>query len=386
MPTVQQGPRNFAHYIMRPTGPQQFYTMGFTPGQNTPIPKSIPLNQPLGFIHIQWAGRIVIGVANYTSVSPESLLNILMNFKLTGTHVTLSNITPFNTTGANLFKYAKIWNIRGNSVWINGVRISDDQMSQGIPIATFGNTGTYDVRVHWTIPVFPMGIPDQQAILYLYNAAAWNQTLQMSLQQGDLSSFGTPGGTTTVTFSSFGSGAGSPVWNILTSYVSLGSELSGKIAQAVKVLNDIPISSVLQSAATQIQLAQLQLQKTTAVIIKTGTTQAATGGNIFATLSDFIMENTVIKVNNNAIRNLLVNDITKEFYGYRQQTNQPIGYLGILFDDGFPASNAWTAFHGENPKLAGSTFAAFANIVGAAGGNGGNVLQEYILGTPATKT
>jgi hypothetical protein len=374
------GKGSWLNYIMRTTGPQQFYSFPFTANNNFQVPKNIPLNQPLAYIHIQWAGRIVIGTANYTSVSPESLLNILMNFKLQGTHSTLGNLTMFNMSGANLFKMQKLYAIRGNSVYINGVRVSDDQMSVGLPATTFGNTGTYDVLVNWTVPVFPLGVADSQALLYLYNALAWNQTLQVTILQGDSTSFGTAAGGTTITFTAYGSNSGTPVWNLLTTYVSLGN-FQNCIAQAVKVVNDNTISAVLQSAATQIRLALLQNQKTTAVIVKTGQTQSATGGNIFTTLSDTIMENTVVKLNNNPIRNLLVNSITKEFYGFRMNTTQPQGYLGIFFDDGQPNPSAYTAIQGQNFP-GGAQFEVDANIVGPNAANGGDVIQEYIVGTP----
>ena len=368
------------NYIMRTTGPQQFYSFPFVTNNNFNVPKNIPLNQPLAYIHMQWAGRIVIGTANYTSVSPESLLNIIASFKLNGTHVSLGNQTPFNLSGANLFKIQKLFNIRGNSVYIGGVRLSDDVLSSGIPTTTFGNTGTYDVQVNWTIPVFPLGLNDAQALLYTYNAQAWGQTLQLTIQTGDLTSFGVPAGGTTVAFTAYGLGTGSPVINLLLTYISLGI-YQNSVAQAVKILNDIAINSVLQSNASTTRLALLQNQKTTAVIQKTGTLQASTSGTVYATLSDFLVEQTIIRLNNNPIRNLLVNTISKEFYGFRMNTVQPQGYLGIFFDDGNPTPNAWTAIQGQNFP-GGAQFDVAANVIAANAANTGDIIQEYIVGTP----
>ena len=377
-------PSKWARYVLRTTGPQQFYSFAFAANQNFNVPKNIPLNQPLAYIHLQWAGRIVIGAHNYDSVYPESLLNLLQNFKLNGTHSTLGNITPFNMSGANLFKIQVLANIRGNSIYINGVRLSDSTLSSGIPIATFGNTGTYDVIINWTIPVFPLGLPDGQAFLYLYNASAWNQTLQITIQSGDaLNCFGVPDATpTTVVLTAYGAGTGTPQWNILTTYASLGP-YANSVAQAVKVLNDIAINSVLQSGATGIRLALLQNQKTTFVALKTGTNANVSGvpANVYATLSDFICEMTQVRVNNNPIRNMLINLVTKEFYGFRMNTIQPTGYLGIFFDDGNPTTNAWTAIQGQNFP-GGAQFEVDSNVVGAAATNQGDVIQEYIIGEP----
>jgi hypothetical protein len=382
MAAVKGAGNRWLNYIMRTTGPQQFYSFPFVTNQNFNVPKNIPLNQPLAYIHMQWVGRIVIGTANYTSVSPESLLNIIANFKLNGTHASLGNQTPFNISGASLFKIQKLFNIRGNSVYIGDVRLTDDVLSAGIPTTTFGNTGTYDVIINWTIPVFPLGLGDAQALLYTYNAAAWNQTLQLTIQTGDLTSFGVPAGGTTVAFSQYGSGSGSPTVNLLLTYISLGP-LQNSVAQAVKVLNDIAINSVLTANASVVRLALLQNQKTTAVLQKTGTSQTSTSGIVYATLSDSICEQTILRVNNNPIRNLLLNSVTKEFYGFRMNTVQPQGYLGIFFDDGNPAPNAWTAIQGQNFP-GGAQFDIAANVIGAAGGNIGDIIQEYIVGTPVS--
>ena len=372
--------KSWLSYIMRTTGPQQFFSYPHVDNQNFNVPKNIPLNQPLAYLHMQWSGRIVIGVANYTSVSPESLLNVIANFKLNGTHSALGNQTPFNLSGANLFKIQKLFNIRGNSIYVNGVRLSDDVLSNGIPTTTFGNVGTYDVQVNWTIPVFPLGLNDQQAILYSYNAAAWGQTLQLTIQSGDKTSFGVPAGGTIVTFSAFGTGAGSPTINLLTTYISLGG-FQNSVAQAVKVLNDISIGAVLTAAATTTRLALLQNQKTTAIVQKTGTSQASTVGTVYATLSDSIVEQTIVRLNNNPLRNLLLNSVSKEFYGFRMNTVQPLGYLGVFFDDGNPTPNSWTALQGQNFP-GGAQFDVAANVVGAAATNIGDIIQEYIIGTP----
>lgn len=373
--------RDIRRYTGRMTGPQQFDNFAFAANFQRVVPKPVPMAQPLAAFQFEFKGRIVIGVANYTSVYPESLLNLFQNIKWTGTHATLSNQTPWNGPGPTLFKLMKLCGVKGNDLYINNVRLTDDVLSNGIPTATFGNTGTYDVDLIMTVPVFPFGIDDSQAMLYFYNEQAWGSTINMTVQMADgLTCFGVPG-TATTTFSGFGTGAGAAQVNINVVYGSLGP-LAGRIGQAVCVRNDQPITSVLQTNSATLRLALLQNQRTTFVIAKTGT--AGAGAGQFATLSDTILEQTIIRKNNTQLRNLFNNSTTKAFYGWRMQTVQPVGYLGEFFDDAYSALNTFAAYEGDNPAVLpqGAQFDIASQVVGATGNNIGEVVQEYIIGHP----
>ena len=373
--------KDLHRFTGRLSGPQQFFSVPFVTGAQNVVPKNIPLDSPVESIQFEWAGRIVIGTANFISVSPESVLNLIPLLKVQGTHDVLNQQTLWNSSAAILFKLAKLFNPRGSSLYINGVRITDDVMSAGIPTTTFGNTGTYDVQFFVTLPAAPFFVNDSQAALYYLNENAWGQTLQINYAFGDATSLGVPG-TAVTTFTAFGSGAGSPVMNITVNYAYLGP-FSSKIGQAVCIRNDIAINSVLQNNSSQIRLALLQPQKTTCVVAKTGTLQAGTG-NPYATLSDTILEQTQLRKNNAPIRNLIFNAVTKENYGRRMATVQPLGYLGIFFDDGYPTPNAWAALE-ANKWTGGAQFDIASLIVGAAGANQGDIIQEYILGDPVVQ-
>jgi hypothetical protein len=165
-------------------------------------------------------------------------------------------------------------------------------------------------------------------------------------------------------------------------YASLGP-LANSINQAVAVRNVYTINSVLQSNGNMVRLQLLQNQRTLSVVQKTGTLLAGTsaGVSVFGTLSDTITEQTILRVNNNPIRNLQFNDVTSEFYGVRANTTQPQGYLAILFNDHNPVMNAQSAFKGD--QLQGSAqFDIASNIVGAAGSNTGEIVQDMIYGEP----
>lgn len=371
--------RDIRRYTGRMTGPQQFDNFTYVSNVQRVVPKPIPVDQPLAAIHFQFVGTIVIGAHNYDSVYPESLLNIFQNIKLSGTHVQFSNQTLYNGSGATLFKLMKLLNVKGNDLYINGVRISDDVISNGIPIATFGNTGTYDVDLQIVMPMAPFGVDDSQAMLYCLNEQAWSSSLQLVIQMSDgLTCFGVPDATPTTSVIT-------AQVNTSLTYTSLGP-LAGKIGQAVRVLNTQPIAAVLQTNTATARLALLQPQRTTWVLAKTGTLASGTGAGVtvFATLSDAIMEQTILRKNNTQIRNLFNNSTTKAFYNWRRQTVQPIGYLCEEFDDSTPSANSFAAYEGDNPAVlpGGAQFDIASQIIGANAANYGEVVQEYLIGHP----
>lgn len=375
--------RQIRSYLLRNTGPQQFFTQPFATLQTFNIPKNIPLNQPLVSLSMRWKGRFTV-TTNFTDTAPEAPQNIIQQFQLRGTHNTLGALTPFQMSGATLFALNRLFGIRGNSVYITNaagqVREPDLGSPMGLGAAFFSVANSpYDIDIQWTIPVYPYNVADSEIVEYLYNAASWGQTLQLQIITADQTAFGTTG---VGTFSGFGSASGTPTIDLLTTYASLGP-LQNSIAQAVCVRNVYNVSQILQANATNVRLQLLQNQRTMNVVQKTGTLKAGTSAGVsaFATLSDTITEQTQLVVNNNQIRNLQYNDVTKEFYGSRMDTVQPQGYLGISFVDGQPANHAVSAFKGD--RLPGSAqFNINTNVVGAAASNAGEVIQDMIYGEP----
>jgi len=367
-------------YIMRTTGPQQFFTQTFSTLGTFNIPKNIPLLLPLAYIMIRVKGRYVVGAASFVP-SPEAPQNIIQQVRLIGTHATLGQLTPIQASGATLFALNRVFGVRGNSYIDTGTRFAELGKPMGFTQAQFGTTATtHDFELFYTIPVFPYNVPDEQAIQYLYNAAAWGQTLQLQIVTADGTAWNTTAGN--ITFSAFGSGAGSPSIDIMLVYASLGP-LATSIQQAVRVLNVTSLTSVLQANSNGVRLALLQNQRTLNVIQKTGTSQAgvSAGVSAFGTLSDTQTEQTILRTNNNPIRNLQFNDATAEFYGYRFDTVMPTGYLNLSFTDSNPLPNVHTGFRGE--KLPGGTqFDIATNVVGAGGTNIGEIIQDMVYGEP----
>lgn len=376
-------------YIMRTTGPQQFFTQTFSTLSTFNIPKNIPLLLPLAHIIIQFHGRITVGTSFTAGVSPEAPQTLLQQVQIKGTHSTLGFLTPVQMSGASLFAMNRLFGNRGNaffSTTASGVQTLQPELTSpmGIGTAFYSTTGGdgsghYDTDIFWVIPTYPYGVADADALLYLWNAQAWGQTLQMQLTTGDQTSIGTTGA---ATFTAYGSNSGSPVINILLDYVQM-SALQNSVWQAVSVKNVYTINSVLQSNANNVRLQLLQNQRTANVVLKTGTLLGSTsaGVSVFGSLSDAICEQTQIYANNNPIRNLQVNMCSKEFYAQRFNGGLIQGYLPISFVDSWPAINPHLAYKGE--KLpGGAQLEVRSNVVGAAGTNQGEVIQDMIYGAP----
>jgi len=402
--------KEIASYMMRTSGPELFFSFNFATLTTTNVPKNIQLNRPLQAVILQWKGRVAVTTAAYTAVAVEALQNILQRITLRGTHKDFGALTPFDGSGATLFALARLYSSgggRGNSRILSkitaGALAGNWPFEQtfvgqpvlqpdltipmgltpggGAPVANaFGTINSWDIEVDWYLPVYPYGTPDAQAIGYVYDPADWGQTLQLVIQTGDFSSYGTNASSANVAFTAFGSGAGVPVVNILLDYVSLGP-LRNSIKKAVCIRNIQSPAAVLSSAGNAVRLQLLQNYKTATVSVKKGTVLAGTSAGVvvYATLSDTITDQTVLRVDNKPLKNFQFDSVTKEFYGIRYQTVQPQGYLGISFVDGY---NSLTVFPGDGLP-GGAQFDVAANVVIPSASNLIEVVQEMILGDVA---
>jgi hypothetical protein len=379
--------RQVASLLGRNQGPEFYWQQAWSALGQGVIPKAINLNRPMERIHVVAKGRIVIATANMTSTAPEGLMQFfLQNLKLTGTHSQYGAQTPINLTGADLFAWPKLFRTRGCSLYINGTLVDPISIPAGLPAATFGNTGTYDIEIHYNIPLVPVfpAAAKLNAIPFLYMQQYWGNTLQLQYALGDTTVLGAAG-SATFTTTAFGSGSGSPQLYFFTNYEILGS-LADSISSAVVVRTSQQIQGgiLTANAATPQRLVILQKYKTTAIVIKTGTALANTsaGTSAFATLSDTILEQTQIVADNKPVRNNFLNAAQKEYSAYAFDARYPQGYLVFPFTDSMNPQTAYPA----NKLSGGSMFEVDSQVVGAAGTNTGEIIQEYYLGIPAGKS
>jgi hypothetical protein len=379
--------RQVASLLGRNQGPEFFWQQGWTALGSGVIPKNVNLNRPLERFHIVWQGRIVIATAAITTLAPEGLAAMaLNNLKLQGTHNQYGAQVPINLTGPDIFAWPSLFRTRGCSLYINGAIQNPLSQPAGLVTTIFGNVGTYDIEIHFDLPLVPIfpAAAKLNAVPFLYQQANWGNTLQLQYTFGDQTCFGTLG-TATFTFTSYGSGSGTPQIYFFTNYEILGA-LADSIASAVVVRTTLNVAGgVLTANSSTLQrLALLQKYKTTNIVIKTGTnlTTTSPGVSAFLTLSDLILQQTQVIADNKPIRNNFLNRAAQEYAGYAFDARIPQGYLPFTFVD---SMNPQTAFP-ANKLSGGSIFEVDSQVIGAAGTNIGEVIQEYYLGVPAGKS
>jgi hypothetical protein len=376
--------RQVASLLGRNQGPEFFFQQSWTALGQVVIPKAVNLNRPLERIHMVWQGRIVIGTGNMTTVGAESVQGLIQNIKLNGTHAAFKALTPINLSGQTAFAWPKLFRPRGGSIYINAAL----QDNLGIPAgfstaAIFGNTGTYDVEIHYDIPLIPVlpAAAKIAAVPFLYQQKDWGDTLQIQLAFADATTLGTAG-TAVFTFSAFGSGAGTPQVFLFTNYEILGA-LAESVQSAVVIRNAqaVPGGTITATSSTLQRLQLLQKQKTTNVLLKSGLSQPATSAGVSAyiTLSDGIFQQTQIIVDNKPVRNNFLNAAYKEYAGYSFDARLPQGYLPFSFID---SMNPLTAYPADQ-LAGGSVFELDSQIATAGATNTAEIVQEQYLGNPA---
>lgn len=375
--------RDLASILGRNQGPELFFQQAFTALTAPVIPKNLNVNRPLERLHLVWRGRVVIAGGNYTAVAAEAPQTIISRIRLVGTHQRFGSLTPIDISGATAFAMTRLTRYRGCSLYINGVR----QNELNVPLAqagtTFGNNGTYDLEIHYDIPMGPIVSEASKlsTVPFLFMNADWGDTLQLQVFFGDQTSFGTLAGGTTVTFYAYGTNAGSPLLSIFTNYEILGP-LASSISPAVVIRGEQTQLAPLAANGNAIRIQLLQKQKTTNIFFKTGTLLTGTSGgvSVFASLSDQILEFTQPVVDNKPIRNNFNNFALKEYEGYAFNTVLPGGYNNFTFLD---AQNPLTYYRADL-LAGGSTFELDSNVIGGGANVAAGVLQEQVIGDPGT--
>lgn len=379
-------PGHVSRLLGRNQGPEFFYQAAWVPLQTVQIPKNVNLNRPLERLTIRWDGRIVIAGANMSAVFPEALQSLIQQVQLQGQHRVYGALVPIQLTGSDIFAWPSLFRTTGCSIIINGVRVNPLGVPNGLPAATFGNTGTYDIQVFWDIPLTPVvpAAAKLNCVPFLYQQSDWGDTLNLQLIMGDASSLGTQGGGGSATFSALGSGTGSPQFFVYTNYEILGA-LATQLTTAVTIraIQQVPQGNITAISANLAKIAQLQKYKTLNAVLKSGllATGTSAGVQVYSSLSDSIFEQTQIRVDNKSIRNNLSNATYKEYLRFAfEAEHQPQGYLPMSFLDG--SLNPRTAFPGDQVS-AGSTYEVDSQIISANANNYAEVIQEYFQGTPA---
>ena len=376
--------RAVASLLGRYQGPEAFFTQPVTPLTSVTIPRNINLTRPLDSIDIVWRGRVVIGTAAIAPIAAEAPATILQRIRLTGTHARYNQLVPIDISGATAFVWSRLFQGDGALAIVNGTR----QAQPGVPYqqvaATFGAVATYDLEIHYHVPLTPMFPPASRmsTIPFCYLPQDWADSLQLTLTFGDGTSFGTLG-TSTVAFTAFGAGTGTPSVSIFCNYLILGP-LANSIQAAVVIRNEQTfVGGNAAAVAAGVRLALLAKQKTTNVVVKSGTMLAGTsaGVQVYSALLDNMLDRTQIVLDNKPVRNNTSNWAAKAYMGRQFNTVLPGGYFNFSFID---SMNPLTYYRGDQVP-GGSTFELDSDVISAGATQAISLVQEQVFGTPRGK-
>jgi hypothetical protein len=341
-------------YKGRNQGPELFDSFAHDGTVSTINPsRNLSINRPLEAFIFQWRGRVVVGAANYTNAAAESPMTILNQVQITGTFKG-GNQTPLKMSGATLFSLTSCFANRGSSCYINGIRQASPTLPFAQTLANFGNTGTYDVEINYVYPVWPMVAGANRAatqIPFLWQPEDWGNTIQFQFDLGDKTAFGTPACGTTVAFTAYGSGAGTPTFSIYTRYVLLGSIRPNNPFQTSLVQrNESMITAGMDAIGTGVLLKNLTKQKTTNILLKVGLLLSGTsnGVQVLSALDDLQIDKTLITVDGTQIRKNQNNMLQKESVGFNFGSVLPQGYFDFTFID---SQDPRSAFRADLPDV-----------------------------------
>jgi len=287
--------------IYRPAGPKQIITgQPWSSGGSLTLTQLVDLSLPIRGIRMIFKGRVVIGTAGFTTPNPEGFLNLISSIIIQGTNARQQgNLTLWNADLASMWVIQNFFAYRGAAFYsINSGSGETELAVPTMPMpATYnpvGATGTYDFRIVLDIPFHPFqsnafGKEPLTVPQYLVRNEEWKDSLQIIIGMGAQAGGGATGvlgvsaAGTTITFSSYGSGSGSPTIDFYSLPVLMGTTLKDQILPGVISRVSTPVTSVLQSAGTSVPLLNLQKQPTPRVFFKQGTSTVTPA---FATLTD----------------------------------------------------------------------------------------------------
>jgi hypothetical protein len=372
-----------ARVLGRYQGPEYIYgtTVTMAALQTVRPSNPIPLGRALESLKVIWRGRLVIGTANYTTGVPEAPQSLIERIRITGNHSRWGNQVLVDITGATAFAALRCYQVRGN-IALNGTTLIGD-LSSPMPTTGIaaGATGTYDLELHYEIPMAPWGAWNAaMAIPYLWREENFGNSLQIEITVGDRTSLGTPAGGSTTTWTAFGSAAGSPSVEVYGNYAMLGP-LQGVGDNGLVMRSEIVATPALTGVTSGIQLgAQLRKIVTTNLLLKTGImlTGTSSGVNVFASLSDVQLNRTRLMAAQKPLKDLRSNYATKAYYATKFGVYAPQGYLPFSWIEG---GQIFAALQGQDMPD-GAQFNLETDVLTADANNRQQWVQEMIYGGP----
>jgi hypothetical protein len=387
---------------------QPILTTAASGGGAINLTQAIDLSLPIRGLRFVLKGRIVVGTAAFTSVNPEGLLNLLNSIVIQGTNARQQgNLSLWNIDLATAWVMQRILGPKGAAYFFvtppgGGALTAVSDPTTPFPSGAVGSnpyfqgsTGTYDFIIGVDFPFHPhqsnsYGREPLTIPQYLVRNEEWKDSLQIQItgatQAGNSTgSLGVAAATTTVTYSAFGSGAGTPTVDVYSLPVLMGLNLKDQILPGVISRASQQITTPVQSAGTNVALANLQKQPTPRVFFKMGTGTVAPA---FATLIDTVASgpqatgpNTlgVLLGGNRNIRNKV------DIMAHKMQfpdiyLREPVQGYNIM--DFMEQGNPDAAYPGQDVGD-GATFQLVADVLGTTANGLAVIVQEQILHQPA---
>lgn len=380
--------------IYRPVGPKAVQ-VGVSPsggaaaslGGSIQLTQTFDLSLPLRGLRFVVKGRLVVGTAAFTTPYPEGFLAILANILYQGTNARQKgNVNLYNIDSATLWVMEQLFAFRmaqfdistGGGA-ITEQAIPDTPMPAGYNPT--GATGTYDFRIAFDLPFYPFEAPAGVRPQWLVRNEEWKDSLQLTITfatqagGGATGFLGVSAATSTVTWSSYGSGAGLPTVDFYSLPMVMGLDIKDHVVPGFMTRVATPINTPLQTAGSQAVLINLQKQPTTRVFLKVGTSLVPNGNPAFATLSDTnVTALGILLGGNRNVRNLV------DIFAHKQELVEV--YLrgpiqGYNCFDFIASGNPDSAYPGDQIGD-GTTYQLVANVAGVANGYG-LVIQEQSL-------
>ncbi len=336
-------------------------------------PQDFPLDRFYYGVLLEVAYRLAVGVAAETSEHAESPQSILENARIFGQHRFRNETTEVvNMRGADCFtKFGTIYRSR--------TPLNSGALGLG--------TGNKDVQIFYPIIFPPQQVPYVQQAGYLLDAPNY-EWLEMDLLFGDQTSHFNPGGTSTHTWTAFGSATGAPIVRVHRLVPTLGDERAGLVTGLCRHYYDENISTDLTSGGNKRRLFTIQPGNAfRAFILKTGHKFSAPtlGLNPFDTLSDSILTNLRFMENRAALREYLNFVASREYLSEQYEITVPTGFGGFEFAEYGDVRLSYDTAKHLLAQQKGQKIDSFieSDVAGAAGQALVTLIEE-IVGGPVT--
>jgi hypothetical protein len=169
--------------------------------------------------------------------------------------------------------------------------------------------------------------------------------------------------------------------SIFANYCILGG-LADFVQSAVVIRNErTQTGGPVAAAGNASRLALLDKQKTTNVVLKSGTVTASpsAGVQVYQTLNDQLLDKSVIRVDNKPVRPTFANFALKEYTAKSFNAGRVQGYLPISFIEG--SQDPLTYYRGDRVP-GGATFELISDVPTTTTRQTVGIVQEEVYGVP----